>query len=240
MSFPLSSKLLLITLAATCAVLVMVWRNRDDWENKYHNLQKLPNPLSYRYSENPNYSEYEDLAQLYTSSKKIVFLGTSRTARIQWDELLQRSDIDNAGVGSDITEGLLHRLTLLYPKKPEIVFLECGINDIVLGLPAEQVITSCKQLVDSLQQHQIRVVLQTVIPVTKAYKGSLRINEGVFLFNQFITRLATQKNCTLIDITSAVSEHGFLQTEFAQTDGIHLSASAYQLWKQQITPLLTP
>ncbi len=240
MSFPLSSKLLLITLAATCAVLVMVWRNRDDWENKYHNLQKLPNPSSYRFSENPNYSEYEDLAQLYTSSKKIVFLGTSRTARIHWDELLQRSDIDNAGVGSDITEGLLHRLPLLYPKKPEIVFLECGINDIVLGLPAEQVITSCKQLVDSLQQHQIRVVLQTVIPVTKAYKGSLRINEGVFLLNQFITQLATQKNCTLIDITSSVSEQGFLRNEYSQADGIHLSASAYQLWKQQITPLLTP
>ena len=133
-----------------------------------------------------------------------------------------------------------HRLALLYPKKPDIVFLECGINDIVLGLPAEQVIAAFKQLVDSLQQHQIRVVLQTVIPVTKAYKGSLRINEGVFLFNQFITHLATQKNCTLIDITSAISENGFLRTEFAQADGIHLSASAYQIWKQQITPILTP
>jgi len=218
----------------------MVWRNRDAWEHKYTNLQKLPDPTTYRYSENPNYTEQVEFEQHYSLPKRIIFLGTSRSARIQWDELLQRNDVFNAGIGSDITEGMLHRLSLLYPKQPTVVFLEAGINDIVLGLPAGKIIHAYRRIVDSLQQHQLQLVLQTIVPVTLSMKGSLRINEGVYLLNEYIRQLAQQKHCSFVDVASRISYQGFLRPEFAQADGIHLNAAAYQIWKEQITPLLTP
>ena len=47
----------------------------------------------------------------YPDSKKdIIFLGNSITAGVDWNELLQNTNVRNRGISGDITFGLLERL----------------------------------------------------------------------------------------------------------------------------------
>ena len=57
---------------------------------------------------------YEFKVQLYESYPKskndIVFLGNSITDRVDWNELLGKSNVRNRGISGDITFGVLQRL----------------------------------------------------------------------------------------------------------------------------------
>ncbi len=67
---------------------------------------------SYLY--NPQYFKRVDIFETQKSQKKIVMLGNSLTECGDWNEILQRPDVINEGIGSDITEGYISRLHFVF------------------------------------------------------------------------------------------------------------------------------
>lgn len=195
---------------------------------------QLANEMTYSFNQNPNYGEQLDLNTLYNKNAKIVMLGNSLTYKVNWNELLERNDIANLGIGSDITEGYLHRIQTVLSLHPKIVCIEGGINDIALDLAPAKTLKHIQQLVDTLNQHNIVPILHTILPVHVNYPASLRINEKVWCLNQAILHYATEKNLQLIDLTPFLTTKGFLKSDFVQQDGIHLKASAYRIWAHQL------
>src|SRR5210317_515488 len=70
---------------------------------------------------------------------RIVMLGDSITAFVNWRDLLSRYDVANRGVGGDTTKGIINRLSDIYKLDPEICFIMVGINDLDQGLSVSKV-----------------------------------------------------------------------------------------------------
>lgn len=95
---------------------------------------------AYHYLFNPKYVAKASLYPLYTRQKNIVMLGSSLTGNVNWDELLDRSDVANRGIDGDISEGILARMEYVLSVDPEICFIELGINDIAKKVTDELII----------------------------------------------------------------------------------------------------
>ncbi|MBP6623836.1 MAG: hypothetical protein KA198_01610 [Chitinophagaceae bacterium] len=220
--------------------LLIVWIFIHWQQDRKHNQQpqQVSNNINYSFSQNPNFSEQLDLNTLYNKPVKIAMLGNSLTYKVNWNELLERNDIANLGIGSDITAGYLHRIQTVISLHPSMVCIEGGINDIALDLAPAKTLKHIQQLVDTFRQYKITPILHTILPVHANYPVSLRINEKVWGVNQAIIKYATEKHIQLIDLTPLLSANGFLRSDFVQQDGIHLKASAYRIWAQQLKQLI--
>ena len=70
---------------------------------------------------------------------KIIMVGNSITYGGDWTTLLDRSDVTNWGIPGYTTQQLSWTIKNIIPKKPEICFLEGGINDLSLGITPRRV-----------------------------------------------------------------------------------------------------
>ena len=77
----------------------------------------------YTYDKNPNFFKETELYDYYKEKGNVVMLGNSITYQCRWDELLQRHDIINQGIGSDITEGFLQRMKYVFKTEPNNLFI---------------------------------------------------------------------------------------------------------------------
>jgi lysophospholipase L1-like esterase len=188
--------------------------------------------------DNPNYNEITDFYTVYSGQKNIVMLGNSLTNRISWTELLDREDVANRGIGSDITEGFINRLKFVLNVKPKICFIEGGVNDLAKNINNETIIKNLNLIVDTLQKNNVLPVLITVTYVTDKYQDAKNFNSKIKTLNTQIINLAKLKNIKLIDLNPMLTAGDFLRTEMAIGDGIHYSAKAYIIWKTEINKIL--
>jgi len=82
---------------------------------------------------------------------RIVMFGDSIIKMGNWSELLGREDIKNAGFPRFTTSHLvwlIHDNVIV--EKPEICFLEGGINDIGVGIPLSRIKKNYTSLIDTL------------------------------------------------------------------------------------------
>lgn len=75
------------------------------------------------------------------------------------DENGYRYRVVNAGVSGDTTSGGLTRLAGIMAMDPEIVLLELGANDGLRGMPVEQTRANLEEMIATMQQKGITVVL---------------------------------------------------------------------------------
>jgi lysophospholipase L1-like esterase len=190
------------------------------------------------YWDNPQYSEQLNIEPAYIRPDKIIMLGTSHVYKAHWDELLGRSDIGNRGIGSDITEGYLHRLQFVLDSHPLICFIEGGGNDIAMHIPADTIISKLGKLVDTLRTAHIIPVLHTIFYVGADYPRSAWVNDQITVVNKKILEFAAGRNVEYIDMNPTFAPADVLLPRYSQPDGIHLNAHAYFCWKDEIEKVL--
>src|SRR3954451_7586104 len=79
---------------------------------------------------------YEARAALFRELKgmpEIVMLGDSLTEWGNWHELVPEFRVINRGIAGDTSSGVLDRLEEVIARRPKLVFLMIGTNDIGLG-----------------------------------------------------------------------------------------------------------
>jgi lysophospholipase L1-like esterase len=187
---------------------------------------------------NPQYSEQLNIEPAYIRPVKIIILGTSHVYKAHWDELLNRSDIGNRGIGSDITEGYLHRLEFVMDSHPQICFIEGGGNDIALHIPTDTIISNLGKLVDTLRTAHIIPILHAIFYVAANYPSSDWVNDQITMVNGRIRELAASRNVEYIDINPTLAPENVLLPQYSQPDGIHLNALAYLSWRDAIEKVL--
>lgn len=217
---------------------------RTRWE-AYHFIDSLfgrsrMKAPGYDYRDNSHYFTRLEQFAGEIGQKDIVLLGNSLTERGHWDDILNRSDVANRGIGSDVTEGYIHRMNFVFNLQPKVCFIEGGVNDLGRNIPQETIIKNLAILVDTLQGKGITPVLNTVTYLADNYTSfdpdsfNLRIKN----LNHAIGLLAKQKNVSLIDLNPKISDGKFLLRQFAIKDGIHYTAETYSLWKEAILNIL--
>lgn len=188
---------------------------------------------------------------------RIVMLGDSETRRINhywgpdtnWNTLTGYKHIFNLGFDSFRSDDLLYfqsdsvkaPVYKALDKKPHILFLMIGINDIVQSVPASETLSHIRTIIDTLQAHQVELVVQSVLPTTNYYDtlyGGFSEN-GVIAarvreMNDQLVQLCRSKQVRFLDLRPGMLQEGKYLKNQLSVDGIHLNYSGYRIWKDHL------
>jgi lysophospholipase L1-like esterase len=208
-------------------------------------ISKIPQPASqhtdnstYSYKDNPKYAEKISHFFVYRKQADIVMLGNSITARADWSELLDRNDIVNRGIDSDVTEGYLNRMESIYSVCPKICFIMGGVNDIARKIPLESTVRNIVQICTHLKEHQIIPVMQSVLYVADSYPEYETMNASIHRTNLELERVAKVNGIRYVDLNRYLSSEKVLKKEFVLFDGIHLNGAGYAKWGTILSGIL--
>jgi lysophospholipase L1-like esterase len=194
---------------------------------------------NYKYTENYAYDARRSIFQVYKpKSIRIVMLGNSITYGADWNELLTRTDVANRGIGYDITEGFINRLTDVYSLNPKTCFIMGGINDIRMGISVNQIVQNYTKIVKGLQDHDITPIIQSTLYVSKEYRNWKKINKDVDELNTMIKEYANKEGLVFLDINSRLSKDSALDSIYTY-DGLHLLGNGYAKWRDLILSTLS-
>ena len=83
-----------------------------------------------KYEYNEFYYQRSTLfAELPVKSGDIVFLGDSQTNGCEWHEMLDRPNVKNRGISSDVIQGFADRVDAIVAGRPAKIFILGGVND---------------------------------------------------------------------------------------------------------------
>jgi len=164
-------------------------------------------------------------------------LGNSITSKVHWNEFLNRNDIINRGIGSDIAEGFLARMEYIYNSNPKICFIMGGINDIAMGIKQENTINSINLITSKLIEKDIEPIIFSILYVAEKHSNHKLINRKVQSTNIELKNLCKKKNIEFIDLNEHLSFNKALPSKYT-TDNVHLTGSAYEKWEEIIKPII--
>ena len=167
----------------------------------------------------------------------VVMLGDSITEGIDWRELFPDIRILNRGISGDTSTGVLNRLDEVIGRRPKIVFLMIGSNDLQIGVPVSAINANIRSIVGALEQANIRIILQKVLYATSGYRPQL--NDRVNELNSSLSDLCNPPTVLCLDLNKILGDGGALSRSFS-LDGLHLNTAAYLAWKKEIAALLPP
>jgi len=188
--------------------------------------------------QNPNYQpRIKEIGQFCERSFAVVILGNSITYGGDWPQLLQRDDVLNMGIGSDITAGFLQRLDLVMQVNPHCCCIMGGINDLYDDIPVNRVAENLATAVERLQEHGIEPILHAVLAVSPRWREAELHNRRVRKLNQQLRRWAVRRQIAFVDLNPVLAPEGILLDRYT-TDGVHLTPAAYAEWAKALLPLL--
>jgi len=138
------------------------------------------------------------------------------------------------------TRTYLRSLFQAPPRKPDIVILKECSSYFPGDLPSYQ--RRIEEWVGQLQAKQIKVVLATVVPVTRSRAAQdAGKQESLLKYNEWVREYASQHGLDVLDLEATLrsnKEGKFLREEFAATDGSHLNSAAYAALDETLRALL--
>lgn len=157
-----------------------------------------------------------------------LFLGDSLIADFNWQERMSHFNIINHGVPGETTQGLLNRIPAITDtvESPELILLMIGTNNLII---------EDYSFTESLRQ--IIVKLTARYPSTEVITNSLLPCQLPWLsmetlqrLNKVIEPMTQQTGSCYLDMFDKLKP----TPDYFQSDGIHLTAKAYDLWAKCI------
>jgi len=190
------------------------------------------------YKQNRNYTIQTELYNIYKTEKAdVVMLGNSITFGVNWNELMGRTRIVNRGIDSDNMVGFLRRMNHIYKLHPKLCCIMGGINDIYQDAPAEEIFENYKKIIEGLQAQKIVPVVQSTLFVSSKWKRYAEKNLEVAKLNSMLADYARLKGIEFVNLNAVMSKDHLLLEELT-TDGVHLTAKGYALWRDELEKIL--
>jgi hexosaminidase len=182
---------------------------------------------------------------LPASEKDIIFLGNSLSDGAEWAELFSDLNVKNRGISGDITAGVLKRLDEVYNGKPAKIFLLIGTNDLARGIKPDSVVNNIFWIADLIKEKSPKTELyvQSIFPVNEEYgkfAGHMGKGDLIRSVNKILKANAPAKKYTFVDLHSSLADRtGRLDSKYTN-DGLHLTGSGYERWKNLIYNKIYP
>ena len=149
----------------------------------------------------------------------------------------------NQGISGETSAGLLKRLNLFDNTKPDNIFVMIGINDLIRGIPPEDVLTNNREIVSYLKwaHPRSRIIVQSILPHSAegaTWEGRDRLlalpNRKIQDLNQQLALMAAEEGVYYLDLNSLFMDAtGNLRLELT-TDGLHLNHQGYWVWRSAL------
>lgn len=141
-------------------------------------------------------------------------------------------ELIGAGWSGHKSDQMLARLDRdVLSKKPQWMTLSCGVNDVwhgPKGIPLPDYEKNITAIVDQTQQAGIKVVILTSTMITEDQKNPN--NQKLEEYNQFLRKLAKEKNCKLADLNADMQaaladarKSPTAKGNLLTTDGVHMA-----------------
>jgi lysophospholipase L1-like esterase len=196
---------------------------------------RLRTPAPYDFRQNLQYQIQTEFHAIYKKTAAVVMFGDSSMAGIQWNEILNRCDVANRGIGQDTTAGMVARLPGIVALQPRMVFILAGGNDIEKKVPVELTIGNLQAICRTLIKENIDPILHTVPYVAQRLP---LVNAQIRKLNAMITALSASECVRLINLNPTLAPEGYLEGRYCLFDGVHLNAEGYLVWKGLIDGVL--
>jgi len=185
----------------------------------------------------------EEIKNTTSGKYKVVFLGNSLTELFNINEYFNDTGLLNCGIVGDFSEGLVKRIDNIANLKPEKLFIEIGINDIIEKIALDDICDNYREVIKKIQAQspQTKIYIQSNLPVIINRPSFLTddkdVNNRILAQNENLKKIAKEFNLTYVDIHTVFIKYPKLEDLFVP-DGIHLTSTAYTLWKTTVMPYL--
>lgn len=185
----------------------------------------------------------EEIKNTPSSKYKVIFLGNSLTELFSVNYYFNDSTLLNCGIVGDFSEGLVKRIDNIAKLKPEKLFIEIGINDIIEKIALDDICDNYREVIKKMQAQspQTKIYIQSNLPVIINRPSFLTddkdVNDRILKQNENLKKIAKEFNLTYIDIHTAFIKYPNLNELFLP-DGVHLTPTAYTVWKTTAMPYL--
>lgn len=174
---------------------------------------------------------------LKMDSSNIVFIGNSLTRQFELAELFKNLNLRNRGINGDNTQGIFNRLQDIVPYQPKKIFIETGINDILLGKEKDTILADYKKILEKLRRDckATKIYVQSILPVYKnglAIVRSLAKNETIDDVNKDLQTYCKSRGISFINIHDEFVLNGEMNPKYCIADGLHISGDGYLLWTE--------
>lgn len=126
---------------------------------------------------------------------------------------------------------------------PDLVTLGIGINDIGHGLTLEEFERNYEEILSALRQKTRAEIIVTNIPdisSAPSIPGSMRSDyqRKIIRYGQKLEEIAARHGVVIFDIYSVTNRELASHPEYFSVDGFHPSDAGYELWAEQMWPIL--
>ena len=191
------------------------------------------------YASNPQYNARKSMFELNPKLAEVIFVGDSITQYGNFDEFFGGINILNRGIGSDTTEGVLHRTDEISIHQPSKIFIMIGINDLVYEeLSLDWITDNVREIIEVLliDNPNTTIYLQSVLPTVSEKVDSEKIIE---LNKQYKILAGEFERCEYIDVYSVfLKEEGRVDASLFSSDGVHINGKGYEEWIKCIEDLI--
>jgi len=145
-------------------------------------------------------------------------------------------DVINQGVNAQRSDVIAARFDDdVIAKKPEIVVIIAGVNDVYQGRPAQHVKEQLAAMYQKARAAGIKVVAGTIIPYNTATPDQ---NARMHDINAWIKTQADAGVVTFVDTRAAVAANGEPDKLASSPDGLHPDAGGYRRMADAIAPAI--
>jgi lysophospholipase L1-like esterase len=196
-------------------------------------LLNIARTVSEPASRSGNSSYYEARAAQHgglRGSPDIVMLGDSLTEWGNWHELVPEYRIVNRGISGDTSSGVLDRLQEVIERRPKVVFVMVGTNDISRGVPPHVLQRNLREIVTRLREASITVVAQSILFRVGWQQAS---NDTIAAANAEWAAFCATQGVRFLDLNAVMAVNSSLPDTMTY-DGVHLTAAAYRVWRDAV------
>jgi len=230
---PLFTCILLAVLIAAFAYGLLVHKYKFFPYQLIASINQLVNPSPYGTSTHKQ--RRTQLFETVGGKTDIVFIGDSHTELGLWNEVFPDTSVANRGINEDTTADVLSRLDSIIRLKPRQAFLMLGVNDVLTGMEIEETMKNYRNIVYSLKQSNIDIVIQSTVQCHLSLCGHENI-ESVNALNDALMQLSVKEDLHYLYLESLSDSTG-LATPLTY-DGIHLTPEGYQIWINTLNQFL--
>lgn len=175
---------------------------------------------------------------------RLVMVGSS-TIRT-WpspDTAFSQFDVVNAGFGGSCFSDLWTlRDTLIYALRPEVLIIYEGDNDLVDGVPEQDILATAEQLLHELSARLPQTAVVVVAP--KASLARYHLAPSYLRLNEGLKQVVERHGAVWVDCWDALhTDAGALREDLFVADGVHLNGQGYAVWVRELrrqVPWLDP
>jgi lysophospholipase L1-like esterase len=186
---------------------------------------------------------YNEMQQVKPGTYRVVFFGNSLTEMFDLTAYFRDPGIYNAGIVGDFTEGLVKRAHCVAKLKPQKVFIEIGINDIIEQISLKKIGDNYRQAIKIIRQQSpaTKIYVQSNLPVIinrpSIFTDDARVKKVIIEQNDNLKKMAGEEACVYVDIYSEFLKEKKPETLFIW-DGVHLTGKGYAIWSRVVSPYL--